>query len=128
LKKILISVFFLIFSFCFTLKPVFSDYTYGAGDRRSPFLPFLRHPAGRDFTGPDEIEIDVSELSVKGVMGSERENFLLLEDRDSYYIAMEGRLYDEDEEKIPGIAVSVEDGEVLIITDKDEVFKLEIPD
>jgi len=106
------------------------EYTYGGIKYRSPFSASGAAGSSARYvpSGEQTIEINPESLKVTGFISDSRQRYAILSGPGEYYIVKQGRLYNEDEKEVPGVAAIVKENKVMLITDKNTVHELIIPD
>ncbi len=103
------------------------EYTYGGSVYRNPFLPAgIRSRA--DYT--EELfaqDINLAGLRVTGIISDRKSKYAILSGAGEYYIVREGRLLDEEDRPVSGVAAIVGDDKVTLITEDERTISLPAP-
>ncbi len=104
------------------------DYNYEGLKYRSPFLK-------RDEIGPrlaseskTIMGIKPERLTVTGIMEDPENKFGLLSGPAGFFMVKDGRIFNDDNKEIPGVAAIIKEQEIIIITDDDSTYALPVPE
>ena len=105
-------------------------HKYTGAKYRSPFLPagVAREMARIDTPVGDIPAISPEGLRVTGYFSDKKERYAILSGAGEFYIIKQGRLYDENENEVPGIAAIIKEDKIILITDKDTMYELPVPE
>lgn len=106
--------------------PEMLSYTYPGGSNRDPFR---RSAARRPL--PTDAEVmpiaDFSGLQVTGLISGPLGNFALISGQAENYLARSGRLFNDDDQEVPGVSVVFRDEVIILISEDNEIYELKVP-
>ncbi len=100
------------------------EYKYTGMRYRSPFLP---DGTARAIDAAAEHHINFDELKVTGYFSTKKERYVILSGVEEFYIVKQGRLFNENEEEVRGVAAIIKEDKIILITEKDTIYELAIP-
>lgn len=108
-----------------------AKYKYEGLKYGSPFSPSGRVTSAKKITAEQEgtkvIESPES-LKVTGLFTDKEGKYAILSGVGEFYIVKQGRLYNEDEHEMPGIAAIIKESKIILITDEDKMYELPVPE
>lgn len=108
-----------------------AKYKYEGLKYGSPFSPSKRASSITEKTtsgdGAKSIESPES-LIVTGLFTDKEGKYAILSGVGEFYIVKQGRLYNEDEHEMPGIAAIIKESKIILITDEDKMYELPVPE
>lgn len=106
--------------------PMMERYTYPGEQNRDPFRRSAVPRRTEEDTGVFQI-IDFTSLRIAGLLTGPLGNYALISGRGESYIARSGRLFNEDDLEVPGVSVVFSEESLLLITDDNDIYELDIP-
>ncbi len=107
-------------------------YKYEGLKYGSPFSPSKRVSSMTEKIVPNHQVSETIEnpesLKVTGVFSDKKERYAILSGINEFYFVKQGRLYNEDEKEMPGIAAIIKKDKVILITGENKMCELPIPE
>ena len=100
-------------------------YTYAGTRYRDPFARSRVSAYRAD--GDTTPALNVDGLRVTGYIKGRFEKFITVSGPGGSYVIKNGRVFDEEDQEIPGVAAVIRDEKVTLITGKDTVYELALP-
>ncbi len=102
-------------------------YTYGGSVYRNPFSPAAARPRDEDADELFARDLNLAGLRVSGIMSDRKSKYAILSGPGEYYIVRQGRLLDEDDRMVSGVAAIVSEDKVTLIIEDEMTISLPAP-
>lgn len=104
------------------------DFEYQGASYRSPFSRESGQPPGGEDGSRELQSINPEMLTVSGMIEEAGTKYGLLSGSDGFLMVKNGRIYNDDNEEIPGVSAVIKEDNIVIITDADTTYELPIPE
>ncbi|MFW6134265.1 MAG: hypothetical protein ACOC5R_01660 [Elusimicrobiota bacterium] len=105
------------------------QYNYRGARYRSPFSPSYSGTGGVSSGGMDQKSmVSPESLKVTGFFSDSQGKYAILSGAGQFFFVRRGRVYNEDEEELPGIAAVVKSNKIILITDQNTMHELPLPE
>lgn len=116
-----------------------TKHEYNGSKYRSPFSvssvgasPVVSRKSSADTASSDGVTLSIQDpgsLKITGVFThKEDEGYYIVSNPNEFYIVKKGRLYNGEEEEIPDIAAVIKKDKLILITDENKTYELDIPE
>ena len=105
--------------------PEMSGYTYTGMKHRDPFVRSSAVSGARSQATAASLNFEM--MRVTGYISGRDGSFVTFSGPDGSYLAMNGRIYDDEDQEVPGVAIVVQNEKLMFITDNNTVHELVIP-
>ena len=109
------------------------QYEYKGGKYRSPFSSSgkgaVSSTGSKSESGSKKTAVlsNPETLKITGLFSDNSGTYAILSGVNEFFIVKKGRLYNEDRLEVPGVAVIIKKDKIILITGKDTMFELAIP-